>query len=89
MIVIKIELHSAITGKITSLGEAVICNQGVEYQKRRFDYVFQIARKGKTVRDVLTGKSKPTREAVVSRWPRDQKTVWQLLQRALNEAYGE
>ena len=80
MIVIKIELHSAVTGKITQLGEAYINNQGVLHEGDKCDYEFKIMRKPKF--------KSVTKMARVEGWPRSRRTVWQLLQKCLNQAYG-
>jgi len=86
VIVIKIELHSARTSKVTELGSAIIDNINGRDGKR-CDYRFRIVRKGQSVNDVVTGKSKPTRTAIVEKWPRHQKTIWQMLRAVLNIAY--
>ena len=86
MIVIRIELHSAITGKVTEIGSAIIVNKG-DRSGLRHNYKFMIARKNRSIMDVLRGESKPTRSCDIENWPRASKTVWQLLQRCLNEAY--
>jgi len=91
MIVIKIEMHSAANGRVWTLGEAIIDNSGrskTDTKGKRFNYRFRIARKG-CLRSMLTGTSKPTRECEIDNWPRDSRTVWQLLRKALNEAYGD
>ena len=80
MIVIKIELHSALTGKVTQLGEAYITNRGVLHEGDKCDYEFKIMRKPKF--------KSVTKMAGVEGWPRSRRTVWQLLQRCLNQAYG-
>ena len=80
MIVIKIELHSAVTRKVTQLGEAYITNDGVWHENDCCDYHFKIMRKPKF--------KSVTKLARVERWPRSRRTVWQLLQKCLNQAYG-
>lgn len=80
MIVIKIELHSALTGKITQLGEAYISSTGEVHEGDKCDYELKIMRKPKF--------KSVTKMARVERWPRSRRTVWQLLQECLNQAYG-
>ena len=90
MIVIKIEMHSADSGRVWSLGQAIIDNRGrskTDTKGKRFKYRFRIARKGRGIASMLSGTSKPVREAHVDNWPRDTQTIWQLLRRCLNDAY--
>lgn len=77
MIVIKVELHSAVTGKITSLGNAVVCNDGTGTAKRG-NYTM-----------ALTGKNgRPMGHAQLTNWPRQSKHVWALIARLLHKVYG-
>ena len=87
MIVIKIELHSAVTHKVTKLGEAVITNEGLLLPGNRCNYKLHIARKCHSVADILYNGKKPVRTGRARNWPRASKTVWQLLQHTLNTAY--
>ena len=45
MLVIKIELHSAITKKITVIGQAIIANDGTSYSPQKGNYKCWIGRK--------------------------------------------
>ena len=78
MIVIRVELHSAITGKVTTLGKAVICNDGTG-TRTRGNYTM-----------ALSGKDgKPMKHAQITNWPRLSKHVWALIARMLGEIYGK
>lgn len=68
MIVINVELHSAITGEVSRLGKAVICNDGTGSMTRG-NYKMKLY--GKT--DSLM------RECALTNWPRKAKHVWQLI----------
>lgn len=81
MIVVKIELYSAVTGRVTTLGRMHISNDGVRSQQdtRKGEDIAQLFRKP-TFQSV-------TRETKVENWPRLQKTVWQLLKQVLDQIY--
>lgn len=83
MIVVKIELHSAITGKITSLGQMQISNTGHLTKKNpnRGDYAVELFRKGST--------TKVQRKGLVQDYPRNSYTVWELVRRALECSLGK
>jgi len=90
MIVIRIDLHSARSGKVTRLGTAIINNEGTLHDGNKCDYTLRIGRKKPgnvtpTFEEILT---KPVRHATIKKWPRDRKTIWQMLQVLLNEAYN-
>lgn len=76
MIVVKVELHSAITGKVTELGTAHICNDGTGSNSRG-NYVMRLFGKGGT----------PMKTATLSNWPRLSKHVWALVSAMLAEVY--
>jgi hypothetical protein len=81
VIVVKIELHSARTGRVTQLGEMHISNDGVcsAQDPSRGSYRAELTRKPLFLQY--------TKTATVEDWPRNKKTVWQLLQRVLNKMY--
>jgi len=79
MIVIKVELHSAINGTIVSLGQMVIDNIGGS--RTRGNYRCRTWRKGAP----LNPKKGVTREATVTDHPRLAKSVWNLVFKALKE----
>ena len=79
MIIIKVELHSAITGKITELARMQVANVGGTMA--RGDY------HGKTFRgrdkDALN-KNVTNKFGVVTNYPREQLHVWNLVARMLS-----
>lgn len=83
MIIVKIELHSARTGKITELGRAHISNTGVltSENPNRGDYNVELFRKGSA--------TKVQRKGLVRDYPRNSYTVWELVRRALESALGK
>lgn len=81
MILVKIELHSARTGKITSLGQMKICNDGTSTNPKRGDYEVSLFRKGST--------TKVQRQGLVRDYPRQSYTVWELVRRALECTLGK
>lgn len=74
MIVVKVELHSAITGKVTEIGRALIVNDGTG-TKDRGNYTINIMRKG--------SKNIVQKQSVVKNYPRLSYPVWELIRRAL------
>ena len=87
MIVVKVELHSAITGRITELGRAVIGNLGINRSGSRGDYEIRVGRRG----DSRTQQclDNPVRAGRVLNWPRESYSVWRLVARCLLEAFPE
>lgn len=83
MILVKIELHSAITGKVTELGRMQISNTGhaTKENPKRGDYEVELFRKGST--------TKVQRRGLVRDYPRQSYTVWELVRRALEAALGK
>lgn len=81
MIVVKIELHSARTGKVTPLGQMHISNTGHSHDPKRGDYDVEIFRKGST--------TKVQRKGMVRDYPRLSYTVWELVKRALEAGLGK
>ena len=89
MIVIKLELHSARTGKVTEIGRAIIANVGGT--TKYGDYTCKVGRQ-KADGDEYTNKevwSKPLREGEVVRYPRLSYNVWRLVIRGLRDAFPE
>lgn len=79
MLVIKIELHSAVTGQATELGHMTITNMGSvthATKGKRGDYYVQVLRRGSKKRRVQ-------RAGVVRSHPRMSKSVWNLVRKAL------
>lgn len=81
MIIVTIHLLSARNGKASKLGELHISNDGIRTQENpnRGTYSAELKRAPRFQSN--------TRETVVENWPRLNKTVWQLLQKALNQMY--
>ena len=82
MLVVKIELHSAVTGRVTTLAQAVIYNDGTG-SKSVGNYKVVIGRKGQSLKALL---KKPWRRSVVTKFPRAQLGAWYLLREALTAA---
>jgi hypothetical protein len=83
MLVVKIELHSARTGKVTELGRMQITNNGIEsaHNPKRGEYNVELFRKGST--------TKVQRKGLVRDYPRLSYTVWELVRRSLEAALGK
>jgi hypothetical protein len=91
MLVIKVELHSAIDGRIEQLANMVIANDGTGTSTKG-NYWGKAFRKGS---DYFSerGKSDPTNKVIaqgkVDNYPRKDKHVWNLIARMLRSmAYG-
>jgi len=87
MIVVKIELHSAITGKIQELGRTYIANTGGGTGERG-EYDVAVCRKGNFE---YCGMAAPNilRNGEVTNYPRLSYNVWRLVIRALKSAFPE
>ena len=79
MIVIKIELHSARTGKVTELGRAMIHNTGGTVA--RGDYEAIVFQKNSETRILRSGK--------VFNYPRQSYNMWRLIIRSLLSCFPE
>lgn len=86
MLVVKIELHSAITGEITTIGAMIIDNIGGT--KSRGDYRVRVANKNdaEDLREIMRA---PQRQGEVRGYPRLSYNVWRLVSRALLSAFPE
>lgn len=82
MLVVKIELHSAITGRVSELGRMQISNTG-KGSYDRGDYAVEVLR-----RSGVTGGA-VTRTGEVKNYPRLSYNVWRLVSRALRSAFPE
>lgn len=90
MIVVKIELHSAITSKITLLGKMVICNDGESEDPKRGHYKAYVLRKRDAGSDIrVRYLADATRYGRVRDYPRLSYAVWRLVLRALRACYPE
>lgn len=76
MIIVKIELHSAVTGKVTELGRMHIINDGTGTPQRGNYHVHKLGKDRRRL-DV----------ARVENHPRKSRTIFNLLRKAL-EALG-
>jgi hypothetical protein len=91
VLVVKIELHSAITGQVKTIGEMVIANDGGG-SRTKGDYDGWVMRQTRSMsslydrfRDVMQGKKKATRTGRVEDYPRLSITVWHLVARMLKD----
>jgi len=73
MIIVKIELHSAVTGKVTELGRLHITNDGTGTELRGNYHVEKLGK-----RRWLLARGR------VENWPRKSASIFRLLRRALN-----
>lgn len=74
MIVVKVELHSAITGQVTELGRMHVSNDGTSRDPSYGNYDVKLFRKGtKTIQ----------REGRVEKHARKSLSIWSLLSKAL------
>lgn len=83
MIVVRVELWSAITGRKTLLGQAVISNDGTGTLDRG-NYDVRVGRKGQE--DLGTVYAEPQRRGRVENFARNSKNIWYLLRQALQSA---
>lgn len=86
MLVVRIELHSAITGKITEIGTMLIDNIGGSHE--RGDYRVRVGKKTHAG-DIVKVWKKPARTGIVTNYPRLSYNVWRLISRALRAAFPE
>lgn len=94
MIVVKIELWSALTGKVSEIGRMYIANDA-SGDAARGNYDVAVCRKGNTHRPMFAGE--PTmaglpaaaRHGRVEDYPRRSYNVWRLISRAIRSAFPE
>ena len=79
MIIVRIELHSAVTGKVSEIGYMQIINDGTG-KGARGNYDVNVMRRGSTAIQ-RTGR--------VDNYPRKSYNVWRLVLRALMSAFPE
>jgi len=94
MLVVKIELWSAITGKVTEVGRMYLGNDGSSLDPSRGNYDVKVARKGTSrwagLKDFPGWHAvKTVREGRVENYPRKSYNVWRLVLRALRSAFPE
>ena len=78
MIVVRVELHSAVTNKVTELARMYITNKGTTGSLRSYK-VCTFRGRDKEALDRRTIE----RAADVERWPSERVHVWNLVQTAL------
>lgn len=84
MLVIKVELHSARTNKVTELGRMLISNDGTHsFSSRWGSYDVKLGRRGDT--SSMGVYENPLRVGRVENHARKAYSVWRLVQRALEE----
>lgn len=89
MLVVKIELHSVITGQVKEIGRAFIWNTGYGTHDRG-EYSGYVCRKGSFDWPKLDQEKKQgEREITVTDYPRLSYNVWRLIIRALKSAFPE
>lgn len=89
MLVIKIELHSAIDHRVEEIGRAYIANDGTGTTKKS-SYDVAICRKGIIgIPENLGGFEAPARTGRVLDYPRTSYNVWRLISRAVLAAFPE
>ncbi len=82
MILIKVELHSAVTGKMTELARMKICNDGLSSNNNFGDYIAQTFIGRST--DQLE-KERESKHTTIVHWPRNRLHVWNLVCKALRQ----
>lgn len=82
MIIVRVELHSAITGVITELARMRIYNDGLENSKNFGGYVFQtfIGRSKEQL-----DKATELRHTQVLHWPKTRLHIWNLVCKGLRQ----
>jgi hypothetical protein len=85
VIVVRVELHSAITRQVTEIARMHICNAETGTHRLR-DYLVRTLR-GRSTPDLDKGTAQ--REGEVKAWPSLDKHVWNLVVEALRAmGYG-
>lgn len=88
MIVVKVELHSAIDGRVTLLGSAIISNVNTSADGKIGDYDVAVGRKNDAA-DLRKVYHQPLRRSRVLGHPRLAQNVWRLVLKALAQAFPE
>lgn len=91
MLVIKIELWSARTGKQSEIGRMYIANGGDTTDPKLGDYSVAVCRRGSDAvpQPINPSGPKATRVGSVNRYPRLAYNIWRLVLRALRSAFPE
>lgn len=82
MIIVKVELHSAITHQITELARMKICNDGQSENSNFGDYIFQtfIGRSSEQL-----NKETEAKNTNVKHWPKHRLHIWNLVCKGLRQ----
>ncbi len=78
MLLVKIELHSAVTGKISTIATGTIINTGAG-----------TATQGNYRVDLRDARGRPWKAGTVAGFPRKRLLAWDLLARALYSVLGK
>lgn len=79
MIVVRVELHSAVTGEVTELARALICNDGTGTMDLRHYQVHALRGRSRAALD----RNVVQRTGRVRDWPSQRLHVWNLVAAAL------
>lgn len=82
MIIIKVELHSAVTRKITELARMKIYNDGLETNHNFGNYIFQTFKGRSTLQ---LNKEQIIKHTEVKHWPKNSLHVWNLVCKGLRQ----
>lgn len=82
MIIIKVELHSAINGSITELARMKICNDGQSENPNFGNYIAQTFI-GRSTEQL--SKEREAKHITIQHWPRQRLHVWNLVCKALRQ----
>lgn len=83
MLVVKVELHSAITGQVKEIGRVVVCNDGTQHGTRGSYNVFQLRPNRPNTKLIPGWFDKPVRTGEVKNHARLRNPVWNLIRKAL------
>lgn len=88
MIVVTVELISAIDGRREVLGTMIIANDGKQEDPRLGDYDVKVGNK-RDVGNLRAVYHQPQRTGRLERYPRLAYNIWRLVSRALRSAFPE
>lgn len=87
MIIVKVELWSAVTGRVQEIARMEICNEGTHMNPRRGNYIIRTLR-GRDAEAL--GRRTTQKETTIENWPRLALHVWNLVAVSLrNMGYGD
>lgn len=89
MIVVRVELHSAVTGRVTELARATLCNTGEGSATTGHYTVASLRGRDRAALDLAQRTDRATRRGEVRDWPRLRLHVWNLVAEGLGSmGYG-